>query len=129
MSTHLEHHSVSQLHCTGGTRKLVDRGDQGAYVVQGGTVLSSLDDLNGGILPHDGGIVGRKRHLGHADAAIVPFIVRARDAEHGLHDQGVVQGRSAVAQVDVDQGLRMAAEPARLEADGAPFHRPLSAIS
>ena len=92
-------------------------------------MLSSLDDLDGGVLPHDGGIVGRKRHLGHADAAIVPFIVRARDAEHRLHDQGVVQGRSAVAQVDVDEGLRMAAEPARLDADGAAFYRPLGAIA
>lgn len=92
-------------------------------------MLGSLDDLDGGILPHGGGIVGRKRDLGHADAAIVPFIVWARDAEHGLHDQGVVQGRSAVAQVDVDEGLRMATEPARLEADSAPFDRPFGAIA
>lgn len=119
----------AQPHCTGRTRKAVDRGIKDAYVVQGGTVLSSLDDLDGGILPHSGGIVGRKRHLGHADAAVVPFIVRARDAEHGLHDQGVVQGRGAFAQVDVDEGLRMATEPARLEADGTPFHRPLGAIA
>ena len=92
-------------------------------------MLGSLDDLDGGILPHCGGIVGRKRHLGHADAAIVPIIVWACDAEHGLHDHGVILGRGAVAQVDVDEGLRMTTEPARLKADGTPFHRPFGAVA
>lgn len=91
-------------------------------------MLSGLDDLDGRILPHGRGIVDRKRHLGHADTPVIPVIVRPRDAEHGLHDHGVILGRSAIAQVDVDEGLRMTTEPARLEADGTTFYWPFGAV-
>ena len=103
------------------------REDQ-TYVIQSSAMLRSLNNLNGRIVAYDSREVGRERYLRQTDAAVVQKIVGPRDAEHGLHDERVIQRDGAFAQVDVDEGVGVAVEPAWLHADGSTCYGPLGAV-
>lgn len=91
-------------------------------------MLRSLHHLNRSILPDYRGEVSRQRHLRQADRAVVQRVAGTGDAEHGLHDQGVVLRHRAFAQVDVDESAGVALEPARLDTHGAAGHGPFGAV-
>lgn len=108
--------------------------NRGTYRIQGGTVLGLLDNLNSGQVARlDAGVYG-KRHLRQADGSGVRVVGRADDLEgldHGVaHVHGAIVGSvGAKAQVDLDVGQRVAAEPARLEGDGAAGGRPVRSVA
>lgn len=91
-------------------------------------MLRGLHHLNGRVLPYDRREVRWQRHLRHAERAVVQLVRRTGDAEHGLHDQGIVERRGTLAQVDVDERTGVSAEPARLDTHGAPGHGPLRTV-
>lgn len=85
-------------------------------------------DLNGRKVTGLDTDISRQRHLGQTDSSRVR-VVRGTDDLEGRND-GVahVLGDLAKANVDIDQGRRVAREPARLESDGTTTDRPVGAI-
>ena len=98
------------------------------YIIQRSPMLRRLNNLNRRILPHNRRIINRQRYLRDADTAIIRYVVGPHDAKDGLHGQGVVVGHGADAEVDVEEGVGVALEPARLEADGAAADGPFGAV-
>lgn len=132
MSTHYHHtRQVSWGWCFLGERGETNR-------VQRGAVQGQLDDLDGCVVASLDGGVDREGHLGQADGARVGVARGADDLEgvdHGVAHVGrAVEAGSelgpfvAEAHVDVDEGRRVALEPAWLEGDGAACCRPEGAV-
>ena len=63
-----------------------------------------------------------------ANTSRIELIAWAGDAEHRLHDKGIVGGVRAIAKIDIDERGGMTTEPAGLEADSASFDGPLCSI-
>lgn len=92
-------------------------------------MLGSFDDLNSRIVALLDSHVGGQRNLRHTDAQARVCVVGGTDnLEHGLHDERVVARSGAKAQVDIDQGLLVALEPARLKGNGAAVDGPVCAV-
>lgn len=91
-------------------------------------MLRRLDDLDGGVVPNVGREIGRQRHLRKAPAALVLLIAGTRDLEDWQHGEGVVEWDGACAEVDVEEGGRVAGKPAGLDADGAAGDGPEGAV-
>lgn len=99
------------------------------YAVKCGTVLRNFNDLDGRVVAHVHGDVGRQRHLKQADRAGVHVVAGAVDGEHGHHVVRHVERLGAQTQVDVHERSLVSGEPSRLPANCAAGHRPLRAVS
>ena len=102
-----------------------------AYRVQRCPVKGRLHRLDGCVVPNLDGHVRGQRHLGQADGARVGVLAGADDLEDGHHGEGhvgraVVGSVGAEAQVHVEEGCRVALEPAGLQVQ---LRRRLWAIS
>lgn len=91
-------------------------------------MLRRLNDLYRRIIPNLRSEVCWQRHLRQAPTTLVLLVAGTRDLEDGLHREGVVEWDSALAEVDVEEGGRVAREPAGLGADGAASDRPEGSI-
>lgn len=91
-------------------------------------MLGRFDDLDGGVVANDGGVIHREWDLRQAETAVVLRVGGARDFEHGYHGHGVVSRHVAVPQIDVEEGSQVTGEPARLNADGAAGDGPFGAV-
>lgn len=91
-------------------------------------MLRKLNDLDGGIIPNLGRVVGGQRDLRQAKGAAVLLVRGPGDLEDGQHRVRVVEGLVAVAHVDVDLGERVAGEPAGLDRHSTAFQRPFCAV-
>ncbi len=106
------------------------------YRVECGAVLGGFDNLNGGLVTGlDVGTDG-EGHLGEADGARVGVVGRAEDLkglDHGVaHVGGTAVDVDALvgaeAKVDLHKGREMAAEPTRLEGNGAAADGPVGTV-
>lgn len=92
-----------------------------------------LDDLDGGVVADLDVHVGRQRDLRQAHGAGEGVLGGADDLEGGNHGEAHVGGTvvgafSAETHVDVDEGSRVALEPAWLEGDRAACYGPEGAV-
>lgn len=78
-------------------------------------MLGSLDNLDGRMVADIHRDVRWQRDLRQTDGARVGVIRRADDLERLDHGMAHVRGHGSEADVDVDEGLFVAWEPARLE--------------
>ncbi len=85
-------------------------------------------DLNGRHITGLDTDIGRQRHLGQTDSSWVRVVRGTGDLEGRNDGVAHVFGDLAEANVDIDQGRRVAWEPARLESDGAATDGPVGAI-
>lgn len=98
------------------------------YVVERGTMLGSLDDLDGGIVADVHGDVCWKRHLWYTELALVHGIRWSENLENRDHGMRHVQWLSAQSQVDVEECFRVALKPARLDTDSTAANRPFCSV-
>lgn len=96
-------------------------------------MLSVFDNLDRGEIARLDTRIDGQWHLGEADGAGVRVVCWADDLEeldHGVgHVLGAVVGAvGAKAEVDLDVGEGVAAEPAGLEGDGAARGRPVCSV-
>lgn len=82
-------------------------------------MLCGLNDLDGRIVAHLGGEVGREGHLRQTETPVVLHVAGTEDLEDWLHGEGVVRRDAPGTQVDVEESGGMAGEPAGLDPDGA----------
>lgn len=85
-------------------------------------------DLNGRHVTGLDTDIGRQRHLRQTDSSRVGVVRGTGDLEGGNDRVAHVLGDLAEANVDIEQGRRVAWEPARLESDGAATDGPVGAI-
>lgn len=98
------------------------------HVIERGTMLCYLDDLDCGIVPYYRCVVCWKWDLRYADTAVVCEVVWTNDSEYRLHRQRIVAWYSAVTEVNVHESVRVALEPAWLNTDGAAANGPFGAV-
>jgi hypothetical protein len=91
-------------------------------------MLRRFDNLNRCIIAHLGRIILRQRHLRQTEASIILHIRWASDLENGQHGVRVVERFVTVTHVYVEEGERVAREPAGLETDGAAADGPFGAV-
>ena len=87
-----------------------------------------LHDLNGRQVARLDADVGRQRHLRQTDSSRVGVVRGTGDLEGGNDRVAHVLGDFAEANVDIEQGRRVAWEPARLDSDGTATDGPVGAI-
>lgn len=100
-----------------------------AYIIKSSTVLRRQHYLNRRIITRAHAHIGRQRHLRHTDGAgvrVVGGTFDFKDREHGVTHVG---RDSTPANVDVDEGRLMAAEPGWLKGDSTAGDGPFGAIA
>lgn len=99
-----------------------------SYVVESSAVFGHLNDLDRRLVADVDTDIGRQGHLRQTECPRVWVVGRADNLERRHDRVAHVLRRLPEAQVDVDQGPRMAREPAGLDSDCSAADGPLGAV-
>lgn len=91
-------------------------------------MLGRLNKLDSGIITRAHTDIGRQRNLRQTHGARVWVVGRASDLERRHDRVAHILGNLAESKVDIDQGILVAREPARLEGDSTTADRPLGSV-
>ena len=91
-------------------------------------MLRRLNNLDRSVLSHNGCVVHRQWHLGDTYASVVEHVRWTDDPKDGLHGERVIFWDGANTEVDVEEGVGVALEPAWLNTDGTTAYRPFGSV-